>query len=371
MKVLTVFGTRPEAIKLFPLIHALNGDPTFDSRVCITAQHREMLDQVLIFAKIEPHHDLDLMQVRQSLDTLTARVIVEVGRVLDEERPDWMVVQGDTTTAFAAALAAHYRKVPVCHIEAGLRSGDLDHPWPEEMNRRAIATFAALHCAPTDIAAENLIRESVYPAAVHITGNTVIDALLWTREQLQAAPATTGPIAEMQARFPQRKLIGVTAHRRENLPEMAKIAVAIKEVARRDNVAILVPMHRNPAVRDVLQAELGGLENVVLTEPLAYQDFVQLLDAAHLMLSDSGGVQEEAPTLGTPVLVMRETTERPEAIAAGTARLVGTDPRRILTETTRVLDDAEAHAAMAQAHNPYGDGTAALRIRDLLRNEVR
>ena len=366
MKVLTVFGTRPEAIKLFPLIHVLNGDPAFDSRVCITAQHREMLDQVLAFAGIAPHYDLGLMQARQSLDSLTARVLVEVGRVLDIEQPDWLVVQGDTTTAFAAALAAHYRKVPVCHVEAGLRSGDLAHPWPEEMNRRAVSTFAALHCAPTEIAAQNLMRESIDPARVHVTGNTVIDALLWTRVHLQDAPVTTGPIAEMQARFPQRKLIGVTAHRRENLPEMAKIAVAIKEVARRDNVAILVPMHRNPAVRDVLQDELSGLENVVLTEPLAYQEFIQLLDAAYLMLSDSGGVQEEAPSLGTPVLVMRETTERPEAIAAGTARLVGTDPQRIVTETIHLLDDEEAHAMMAQAHNPYGDGTAALRIRNLL-----
>ncbi len=366
MKVLTVFGTRPEAIKLYPVIHALRADARIESRVCITAQHREMLDQVLHFAGITPDHDLDLMQARQSLDELVARALIAVGRVLDTERPDWLVVQGDTSTAFAAALAAHHRKIPVCHVEAGLRSGDLHQPWPEEMNRRVIATFAALHCAPTEIAADNLLRESVDPARVHVTGNTVIDALLRTRARLLEARELAGTMRAMEDRFRGRRIIGVTAHRRENLGEMHAIAATLRQLARRPDVGIVFPVHRNPAVRDVMQAELAGLDNLALIEPLAYPEFVRLLDVAHLMLTDSGGVQEEAPALGTPVLVMRETTERPEAIAAGTARLVGTNCDKIVCETSRLLDDPETHAAMARAVNPYGDGKAAARIRDLL-----
>ena len=371
MKILTVFGTRPEAIKLFPLLHALRDDPRFESCVCVTAQHREMLDQVLDFAGIVPDHDLGLMRERQSLDLLTARILTEVGRVLDAERPDWVVVQGDTTTALAAALAAHYRRIPVCHVEAGLRSGDLANPWPEEMNRRAIATFAALHCAPTDLAADNLLRESIERERIHITGNTVIDALLWTRERVRKDLASTRTIRLLERRYEGRKIVGVSAHRRENFGYMYEVASAIRQLSERDDLAIVFPVHRNPAVRDVMQAELSGLENVALVEPLDYPNFVHLLDVAHLMLTDSGGVQEEAPALGTPVLVMRETTERPEAIAAGTARLVGTDPKRIVKEVTRLLDDLETHAAMATAHNPYGDGRAASRICDLLKEAPR
>jgi len=371
MKILTVFGTRPEAIKLFPLVHALRDDLRFESRVCVTAQHREMLDQVLGFAGIVPDHDLGLMRERQSLDTLTARILTEVGGVLDVERPDWVVVQGDTTTAFAAALAAHYRRIPVCHVEAGLRTGDLASPWPEEMNRRAIATFAALHCAPTDLAAENLLRESIQRERIHITGNTVIDALLWARERVREAPAPTRTMHALEHRYEGRRIVGMSAHRRENFSHMREIAAAIRRLSERDDIAIVFPVHRNPAVRDVMETELSGLENVALVEPLDYPNFVRLLDVAHLMLTDSGGVQEEAPGLGTPVLVMRETTERPEAIAAGTARLVGTDPERIVNEVARLLDDPETHAAMATAHNPYGDGRAASRICDLLREAPR
>ncbi|MDG6079508.1 UDP-N-acetylglucosamine 2-epimerase (non-hydrolyzing) [Erythrobacter litoralis] len=371
MKILTVFGTRPEAIKLFPLLHALRDDPRFESRVCVTAQHREMLDQVLAFAGIVPDHDLGLMRDRQSLDTLNARILVEVGGVLEAERPDWVVVQGDTTTAFAAALAAHYHRIPVCHVEAGLRSGDLANPWPEEMNRRAIATFAALHCAPTGLAADNLVRESIERERIHITGNTVIDALLWARERVREAPESTRIMRELERRFEGRRIVRISAHRRENFGHMREIASAIRRLSQRDDLAIVFPVHRNPAVRDVMQVELSGLDNVALIDPLDYPNFVRLLDIAHLMLTDSGGVQEEAPALGTPVLVMRETTERPEAIAAGTARLVGTDPERIVNEVTRLLDDSETHAAMASAHNPYGDGQAASRICDLLKEAPR
>ena len=366
MKILTIFGTRPEAIKLFPVVHALQADLRFDARLCVTAQHREMLDQVMAFADLRADHDLDLMTPHQSLDRLTARTIEAVGRVLDAEEPDWLIVQGDTTTAFAAALAAHYRKVRVCHVEAGLRSGDLHHPFPEEMNRRAIATFASLHCAPTDIAAGNLLHESVASGDIHVTGNTVIDALLWTQERLSAQPELADRMRALEERFAGRKIIGVTAHRRENLGEMRDIAEAIRMLASRADLAIVFPVHRNPAVHDVMQAALGKHEQVALVEPFDYPDFVRLLEVADLMLTDSGGVQEEAPALGTPVLVMREATERPEAIAAGTARLVGTDPVNIVRETARLLEDKETHDAMATAHNPYGDGRASHRICDLL-----
>ena len=366
-KILTVFGTRPEAIKLFPLIHALADDSRFVSRVCISAQHREMLDQVLAIAGIVPHHDLDLMTPGQSLDTLTARALVEIGKVLDEERPDWVVVQGDTTTVMAGALAAYYRKIPVCHVEAGLRSGDIYHPWPEEVNRRMVGSFAALHCAPTETARTALLRENTDPASVHVTGNTVIDALHWVTQQVQRDPALAGGLAELERRFAGKRIIGVTSHRRENFGDgMQNIARSVKKIASRDDVAVIFPVHLNPNVRAVMNAELEGLDNVALIEPLDYPHFARLLDISHLMLTDSGGVQEEAPALGKPVLVMRDTTERPEGIAAGTAKLVGTDTATIVRETERLLDDDTAYAAMARAHNPFGDGHAAARIADLL-----
>ena len=370
LKILTVFGTRPEAIKLFPLIHALDADPRFDSRVCISAQHREMLDQVLSIAKIVPDYDLDLMTPGQSLDALTARALVEIGKVLDEERPDWVVVQGDTTTVMAGAIAAYYRRIPVCHVEAGLRSGDIYQPWPEEVNRRVVGSFAALHCAPTPTAREALLRENVAADSVHVTGNTVIDALHWVTRRIEQDPQLASGLGDIEKRFAGRRIIGVTSHRRENFGDgMSSIANAVKKIALRDDVGVIFPVHLNPNVRSVMQAALGDLDNVALIEPLDYPHFARLLDICHLMLTDSGGVQEEAPALGKPVLVMRETTERPEGVAAGTARLVGTESDTIVRECQRLLDDESAYAEMARAHNPFGDGASAGRIADLLAGE--
>lgn len=366
-KILTVFGTRPEAIKLFPLVHRLAADTRFESRVCVSAQHRTMLDQVLAIAGIVPDHDLDLMTPGQTLDDLTARALVEIGKVLDAERPDWVVVQGDTTTVMAGAIAAYYRKIPVCHVEAGLRSGNIHHPWPEEVNRRVVGSFAQLHCAPTETARDALLRENVAPDSVHVTGNTVIDALHWVTQRVAEEPALASGLAELERRFAGRRIVGVTSHRRENFGDgMRNIARAVRRIADRDDVAVIFPVHLNPNVRAAMAAELAGHDNVALIEPLDYPHFARLLDISYVMLTDSGGVQEEAPALGKPVLVMRETTERPEGIAAGTARLVGTDADVIVRETARLLDDGETYAAMARAHNPFGDGHSAARIADLL-----
>ena len=366
-RILTIFGTRPEAIKLFPLVHALQADARFVSRVCVSGQHRGMLDQVLAIAGLEPDHDLDLMRPDQTLDALTANLLTGIGAVLDAEKPDWVVVQGDTATAMSGALAAYYRKVPVAHVEAGLRSGNIHHPWPEEINRKIIGTIAALHCAPTETAARALLAESVDPATVHVTGNTVIDALHWITRRIEQEPALAGGLGELEARFAGRRIIGVTSHRRENFGEgMQAIAAAIRRIAAREDVAVIFPVHLNPNVRKVMEAELAGLGNVALIEPLDYPHFARLIALSHLLLTDSGGVQEEAPALGKPVLVMRETTERPEGVEAGTARLVGTDADRIVAETVRLLDDEAAYAQMARAHNPFGDGRSAARIAELL-----
>jgi UDP-N-acetylglucosamine 2-epimerase (non-hydrolysing) len=366
-RILTVFGTRPEGIKLFPLLHALDRDERFESRVCVSAQHREMLDQVLAIAGIEPDHDLDLMRSDQSLDALTAGLLAGLGRVMDEERPDRVVVQGDTATAMTAAIAAYYRKIPVAHVEAGLRSGDIHHPWPEEVNRKVIGAIAALHFAPTATAAEALRRENVAAGTIHVTGNTVIDALHWITGRIAGHPELAGGLAELERRFAGKRIIGVTTHRRENFGDgMEAIAEAIRRLAARSDLAVIFPVHLNPNVRSVMGERLAGLDNVALVEPLDYPHVARLLDISTLMLTDSGGVQEEAPALGKPVLVMRETTERPEGIAAGTARLVGTDADRIVAETERLLDDETAYAAMARAHNPFGDGRSAARIADLL-----
>ena len=366
-KTLTVFGTRPEAIKLFPLVHALEADSRFVGRVCVSGQHRGMLDQVLEIAGIVPHHDLDLMRPDQPLDALSAALLTGIGRVLDEERPDWVVVQGDTATAMTGALAAYYRKIPVAHVEAGLRSGNIHHPWPEEVNRKIVGSFAALHFAPTETAAAALRRENVAEETIHVTGNTVIDALHWVTAKIAREPALASGLAELEQRFEGKRIIGMTSHRRENFGEgMESIAEAVRRLAERPDVAVIFPVHLNPNVRAVMNERLAGLDNVALIEPLDYPHFARLLDICTLMLTDSGGVQEEAPALGKPVLVMRETTERPEGVAAGTARLVGTDADTIVREASRLLDDPEAYAEMARAHNPFGDGHAAQRIVDLL-----
>lgn len=369
--ILVVFGTRPEAIKLFPVVAALKADPRFRVSVCVSAQHREMLDQVLEIAGIVPDHDLDVMKPDQSLDALTATLLTGLGRVMDEVRPHRVIVQGDTATAMAGALAAYYRKIPVDHVEAGLRSGNIYHPWPEEINRKIIGSMASLHFAPTETSAAALRAENVDPARVHITGNTVIDALHWVTRAIAERPALASGLSELERRFADKRIIGVTSHRRENFGGgLEAIAEAIRRIAARPDVALIFPVHPNPNVRAVMNGALAGLDNVALIEPLDYPHFARLLSIADLMLTDSGGVQEEAPALGKPVLVMRETTERPEGVSAGTAKLVGTDADRIVTEISTLLDDSSAYEAMARAHNPFGDGHAARRIVELLGNEI-
>ena len=371
-KILIVFGTRPEAIKLFPVIRALEVDPRFRPVVCVSAQHRQMLDQVLEIAGIVPDHDLNLMQPGQTLDSLTALLLTRLGAVMDAAQPERVIVQGDTATAMAGALAAYYRKIPVDHVEAGLRSGNIYHPWPEEVNRKIIGSIASLHFAPTEVSAAALRAEQIEPARVHVTGNTVIDALKWVQTQIVAKPALAEGLTDLETLFAGRRIIGVTSHRRENFGNgMANIAEAIRRIAARQDVAVIFPVHLNPNVRAVMNRALGQLSNVALIEPLDYPHFVRLLSIAEIMLTDSGGVQEEAPALGKPVLVMRETTERPEGVAAGTAKLVGTDVTRIVTELFNLLDDKAAYEAMARAHNPFGDGQAARRIVELIGNEVR
>ena len=370
-KIMVVFGTRPEAIKLFPVVNALKADPRFECAVCVSAQHREMLDQVLDIAGIVPDHDLDVMQPDQSLDALTARLLTGLGEVMDRERPGRVIVQGDTATAMTGALAAYYRKIPVDHVEAGLRSGNIYHPWPEEINRKIIGAMASLHFAPTDTSADALRAENVDPARVHVTGNTVIDALHWVTQRIADQPSLADGLSDLEARFAGKRIVGVTSHRRENFGDgMDGIASAIRRIAARDDVAVIFPVHLNPNVRSVMHRALGDLDNVAMIEPLDYPHFARLLDLAEIMLTDSGGVQEEAPALGKPVLVMRDTTERPEGVAAGTAKLVGTDSDRIVTEISTLLDDKAAYEEMAQAHNPFGDGQSARRIVELLGHEI-
>jgi UDP-N-acetylglucosamine 2-epimerase (non-hydrolysing) len=362
-RIMVIFGTRPEAIKLFPVIAALNEADGLEPVVLVTGQHREMLDQVLAIAALAPDHDLALMQPGQSLDEISSRLLTGIGAVLDAEKPDMVIVQGDTATAMCGALAAYYRKLPVAHVEAGLRSGNIYHPWPEEVNRKIIGGFADLHFAPTETAANALRREAVPDDKILVTGNTVIDALHWVTAKLADDPAQASVIAPVEARFAGKRIIGVTTHRRENFGSgMDDIAHAIRDLAARDDVAIIFPVHLNPQVRAAMLPILGGLDNVALLEPLDYLNFTRLLQIAELMLTDSGGVQEEAPALGKPVLVMRDTTERPEGVAAGTARLVGTDRATIVAQATQLLDDPAAYAAMAQAHNPFGDGHSSARI---------
>jgi UDP-N-acetylglucosamine 2-epimerase (non-hydrolysing) len=371
-RILVVFGTRPEAIKLFPVVRALAEEDGLAVRTCVTAQHRGLLDQVLSVAGLAPDIDLDLMEPGQTLDRLTARLLVGLGEVLDAERPDMVVVQGDTATAMTGALAAYYRKVPVAHVEAGLRSGDIHHPWPEEVNRRMIAPIAAHHFAPTETAAAALRREAIAPDTIHVTGNTVIDALYWTQARIAAEPGIAAGLQPYRDRFAGKRVVLVTTHRRENFGGgMEAIARSIARIAERDDVAVLFPMHPNPNVGAVMDAILGERANVARIEPLDYPHFCAALDLAHIVLTDSGGVQEEAPALGKPVLVMRETTERPEGVEAGTARLVGTDEHRIVSEIFTLLDDKAAYAAMARAHNPFGDGQASRRIARVIADACR
>ncbi len=366
-RILVIFGTRPEAIKLFPVIAALKARGDLNVRVCVTAQHRGLLDQVLDIAGLSPDIDLDLMEPGQSLDRLTARLLTGLGEVMDRERPDRVIVQGDTATAMVGALAAYYRKVPVSHVEAGLRSGDIHHPWPEEVNRRIVAPIADQHFAPTETAADALRRENVAPGTIHVTGNTVIDALHATTARIEGDPSLAAGLDAIAARFAGKRLVLVTTHRRENFGGgMQGIAEAIGRIADRDDVAVLFPVHPNPNVVSVMDAMLGDRDSIARIDPLDYPHFIRALGLAELVLTDSGGVQEEAPALGKPVLVMRETTERPEGVTAGTAKLVGTDPARIVSEISTLLDDDAAYQAMARAHNPFGDGHASARIAGII-----
>jgi UDP-N-acetylglucosamine 2-epimerase (non-hydrolysing) len=362
-RILVLFGTRPEAIKLFPLIKRLQKQSAAEVVVCVSAQHREMLDQVLKLANIVPDLDLDLMQANQSLEQLSARILVGVGQVLDEVRPDRVIVQGDTATAMIGALAAYYKRIPVGHVEAGLRSGDIYAPWPEEVNRKIVTSIADQHYAPTKRAAEALLKENIPEDRIFITGNTVVDALLDTKKLIEASPDLANRWEDIRQQKVNRRIILVTAHRRENFGGgMASIADALIKIAERDDVSIVIPMHLNPNVRDVLAARLAQQPRIEIIPPQKYADFVSLLLLADLVLTDSGGIQEEAPTFGKPVLVMRDTTERPEGVIAGTARLVGTDTAKIVHETSQLLDDREHYLAMSHAHNPFGDGKASERI---------
>ena len=354
-KILVVYGTRPEAIKVAPLITALAASAHLKPVVAVTGQHREMLDQVNAMFEIVPQYDLNIFGQRQSLEGITCRALEGVSGVIAEEKPDAVLVQGDTTTCFAAALAAFYQKVPVIHLEAGLRTGDPYNPFPEEMNRSMVSRIAALHLAPTDTSRHNLVAEGIPAQRIVVTGNTVIDALLEVASR--RLPLTNPDLLKLA----DRRMVLITAHRRESWGEpMARAARAMARLARMfPEVQFLLPAHLNPAVREILLPQLQHLENVLITQPLDYSDFVGAMQASDIVLTDSGGVQEEAPSLGKPVLVMRETTERPEAVVAGTVKLVGTDEDRIVHEVSALLTDKSAYDAMAKAVNPYGDGLAS------------
>jgi UDP-N-acetylglucosamine 2-epimerase (non-hydrolysing) len=356
---MVVYGTRPEAVKMAPVVQALEASAHVRPVVAVTGQHREMLDQVNDVFGVKPAYDLDLCAPGQSLTDITMGALAGVGRVLAEERPDVVLVQGDTTSTYAAALAAFYLKIPVAHLEAGLRTHDRSDPFPEEINRRLTTQLASLHLAPTVTSRANLLADGIDPAAIVVTGNTVIDALHWT--VAQQLPYADPALATLDAT--NAPLLLVTAHRRESWGEpMVRIGRAVAQIAiERPEVLIVFPIHRNPVVREAVLPALAGLPNVVVTEPQPYGQFCRLMARASVILTDSGGVQEEGPSLGVPVLVMRDTTERPEAVTAGTVKLVGTDTDRITAETYRLITDADARAAMARAINPYGDGRAAER----------
>jgi UDP-N-acetylglucosamine 2-epimerase (non-hydrolysing) len=370
-KLLIVFGTRPEALKCFPVARAALDRPGLVTEICVTAQHRDMVDQVIALTGLPVDYDLNIMQPGQTLFDVTARVLTGMQDVLEQSKPDIVMVQGDTTTAMTASLAAFYKRIPVAHVEAGLRSHDIDSPFPEELNRRITGDIARWHFAPTTAARDNLLAEGKDASTIFVTGNSVIDTLLHFSAQLDGDLALR---TELATRFPfldaGKKLILVTGHRRENFDGgIERICAALKRLATRGDVQIVYPVHPNPNVRGVVAAQLGNVANVFLIEPQDYLPFLYLQKQSYLVLTDSGGVQEEAPSLGKPVLVLRENTERPEGVAAGTARLVGTDVDLIVSSAASLLDDRAAYAAMAERHNPYGDGRASARIlEELLRH---
>lgn len=375
--VLIVFGTRPEAIKMAPVLKALEATPGIRPLVCVTAQHRQMLDQVLELFAIRPQYDLDIMRDGQGLGYVTAAVLDGIQTVIRDCRPDRILVQGDTTTTMAAAMAAFYERVPVGHVEAGLRTGNVHSPWPEEMNRRLATAMADLHFAPTEQSRANLLREGVDGARVLVTGNTVIDALLYAVDRIER---DRGLQAELNARFPfldalagqGRRIVLATGHRRENFDGgLEQVFTALSWLAERPDVGVVFPVHLNPNVQKAAAAVLRDRPNVHLIPPQDYLPFVYLMMRAYLIVTDSGGIQEEAPSLGKPVLVTRDTTERPEAVTAGTVELVGPSADAVTVHATRLLDDAAAYGRMSRAHNPYGDGRAAGRIAERLLHDSR
>lgn len=369
MKTLCVFGTRPEAIKMAPLVLALAGDSRFEAKVCVTGQHREMLDQVLDLFNIEPDFDLNIMKSGQDLTDVTVSILQGMKQVLKTFRPDIVLVHGDTATTFAATLAAYYQQIPVAHVEAGLRTGDLYSPWPEEANRKLTGAIACRHFAPTETSGSNLKREGVACSDIIVTGNTVIDALLGVIERLKTDEALSLAAAAPTAFLNfERRIILVTGHRRESFGDgFERICQALSSIAKQyPDIDIVYPVHLNPNVREPVNRLLSGVENIHLIEPLDYLPFVYLMSRSYIILTDSGGIQEEAPSLGKPVLVMRDTTERPEAVEAGTVKLVGTEVSQIVDALSRLLDDDEAYRAMSYAHNPYGDGAASQRIIEAL-----
>ncbi|TGE79859.1 UDP-N-acetylglucosamine 2-epimerase (non-hydrolyzing) [Pseudoalteromonas sp. KS88] len=365
LKVLTVFGTRPEAIKMAPLAIALEKDEKFDSAICVTGQHREMLDQVLELFSIIPDYDLNIMKAGQTLPDITAKILTGLTSILKTFQPDIVLVHGDTATTFAASLASYYEQIPVGHVEAGLRTGNIYSPWPEEANRKLTGALSDIHFAPTESSKQNLLKENIADEKIVVTGNTVIDALLHIRVMLDSNAKLQ---TELQTKFPflaeNKKVILVTGHRRESFGKgFENICEALAKVAQKyENVQIVYPVHLNPNVQEPVNRILKDVGNIHLIEPQQYLPFTYLMSNAHIILTDSGGIQEEAPSLGKPVLVMRDTTERPEAVDAGTVKLIGTDKNRIIDELTLLLDDESEYQKMSLAHNPYGDGKAVERI---------
>ncbi|WP_288301289.1 non-hydrolyzing UDP-N-acetylglucosamine 2-epimerase [uncultured Veillonella sp.] len=368
LKVMTVFGTRPEAIKMAPVVKALEAAPDMEAIVTVTAQHREMLDQVLHLFSITPDYDLNIMSAGQTLYDVTTKALLGLKDVLEEAKPDVVLVHGDTTTTFAGALAAFYQEIPVGHVEAGLRTGNIYSPFPEEMNRKLTGSLTTYHFSPTSSAEKNLLKENISSEHLYVTGNTVIDALRTTvKERYHFEEELLNSLD-----YEQKRIILVTTHRRENLGEpMRHVYRAIRRLVHEfDDIEVVFPVHRNPKVRSIVAEELGDTERVHLIDPLEYEPFANLMARSYLLMTDSGGIQEEAPALGKPVLVLRNTTERPEAVTAGTVKLVGTDEEAVFMTARRLLSDKEAYASMANSVNPYGDGEASRRIIEALRFEL-
>lgn len=373
MQVLVVFGTRPEAIKMAPLVKELEMCKRINTKVCVTAQHRQMLDQVLELFQIVPDYDLNVMKPNQTLASITSEIINKIGEILVQDRPDLVLVHGDTSTTFAAALAAYFHKIPVGHVEAGLRTGNLYSPWPEEGNRRLTGVLTDIHFSPTEQSKNNLLKENVKPSTIVVAGNTVVDALLWVKSKLELDENFAQKFKfKFQFLRPESRMVLITGHRRENFGDgFERICAAIKSLAQEfPDIDFVYPVHLNPNVREPVARVLEGSGNIHLIEPQDYLPFVYLMIKSSIILTDSGGIQEEAPSLGKPVLVMRDTTERPEAVEAGTVKLVGTDAEQIKNSVRELLLDSEAYNKMSFAHNPYGDGTACKKIVDTILNRL-